>query len=169
MNQQDKTRVLGNKGSPWWLSQTWPCSLPTVALWLSCYRLRPSSLSFNAHAICCFNDRPHITNYTAQQCPSSHSSTLTFINILLVSLGARDFISPPPPKKKSAVVIIQESNFHCNKTRFVLGSDTSGKTNIAGSLSLMLPWLQSHLLMIGFILCYRWLHPRLPEAVWYEW
>jgi len=68
---------------------------------------------------------PHITNYTAQQCPSPRSSTLTFINILLVSLGARHFIPVPP--KKSAVVVIQELDFHCNKTLFVLGSDTSEK------------------------------------------
>lgn len=58
----------------------------------------------------------------------------------------------PPPQKNSAVVVIQEFNFHSNKTLFVLGSDTSGKTNIGGSLSPMLPWLQSHLLVIGFIL-----------------
>lgn len=128
--------------------------------------LPASSQSFSALAICCFNDRPHITNYTAQRCPSSHSSTLTFINILLVSLGADHFISPPYPPKNSAVVFIQQSNFHCNKTRFVLGSDTSGKTNIGGIIVTGgLPWLQSHSLMIGFTLCYRWLHPRLPEAV----
>lgn len=126
--------------------------------------LPASSQRFSALAICCFNDRPHITNYIAQQCPSSHSSTPTFINILLVSLGARHFI-PLRPKNKSAVVVIQESNFHCNKTRFVLGSDTSAKTNIGGSLSPGLPWLQSHLLMIGFTWCYRWLHPQLPEVV----
>ena len=38
----------------------------------------------------------------------------------------------PPPKKKSAVVAVQGSNIHRNKTRFVLGSDASGKTNIGG-------------------------------------
>lgn len=62
--------------------------------WYTWYCQHPNSLSFSALAICCFNDRPHITNYTAQRYPSSHSSTLTFINILLVSLGARDFIPP---------------------------------------------------------------------------
>lgn len=65
------------------------------------------------------------------------------------------FISRTP----NTLLLFHESNFHCNKTRFVLGSDTSGKTNIAGSLSQRLPWLQSHSLMIGFTLCYRWLHP----------
>lgn len=34
---------------------------------------------------------PAFTDYTAQRRPSSHSSTPTFINILLVSLGARQF------------------------------------------------------------------------------
>lgn len=68
------------------------------------------------------------------------------------------FISRTP----NTLLLFHESNFHCNKTRFVLGSDTSGKTNIAGSLSQRLPWLQSHSLMIGFTLCYRWLHPPSP-------
>lgn len=54
--------------------------------------LPASSQRVSALAICCFNDRTHITNYTAQQFPSSHSSTLTFINILLDSLGAGHFI-----------------------------------------------------------------------------
>lgn len=34
---------------------------------------------------------PAFTDYTAQRRPSPHSSTPTFINILLVSLGARQF------------------------------------------------------------------------------
>ena len=88
---------------------------------------------------------PHITNYTAQRCPSSHSSTPTFINILLVSLGAAHFI--PPSEKKVCCCCCCYSRvpiFLVTKTRFVLGSDTSGKTNIGGSLSPRLPWLQSH-------------------------
>lgn len=120
-------------------------------LWLNGYHIIARVQSKLQRPLCCFNDGALITNYTAQQCPSPHSSALTFINILLVSLGARHF-TPPAPKEKSAVVVIQEFNFHCNETRFVLGSDTSGKTNIGGSLSPRLPWLQSHSLMIGFIL-----------------
>lgn len=68
--------------------------------------LPASSQSFSALDICCFNDRPHITNYTAQQCPSSHSSTLTFINILLVSLGARHFIHPPTPSTPKGLLLL---------------------------------------------------------------
>lgn len=37
---------------------------------------------------------PAFTDYTAQRRPSSRSSTPAFINILLVSLGARQF-NPP--------------------------------------------------------------------------
>lgn len=90
---------------------------------------------------------PHITNYTAQRCPSSHSSTPTFINILLVSLGAAHFIPPSEKKRKVWCCCCCYSRvpiFLVTKTRFVLGSDTSGKTNIGGSLSQRLPWLQSH-------------------------
>lgn len=39
---------------------------------------------------------------------------------------------PRPPMEKSPVVIVQQSNFHCNIRRFVLGLHTSGKANIGG-------------------------------------
>lgn len=56
---------------------------------------------------------------------------------------------PPPSEKKRKVCCCcccysRVPIFLVTKTRFVLGSDTSGKTNIGGSLSQRLPWLQSH-------------------------
>lgn len=99
--------------------------------------LLPRRLSLSAHAICCFNDGAHITNYTAQRCLLS-----------LVNADIHQYpISPswshrlchpapnPPPMEKSPVVVVQQSNFHCNIRRFVLGLHTSGKANIGGSLS----------------------------------
>lgn len=67
---------------------------------------------------------PHITNYTAQRCPSSHSSTPTFINILLVSLGAAHFIPPLGKKKKSLMLLLllfKSPNLPCNKNSLCSG------------------------------------------------
>lgn len=76
-------------------------------LWLNGYHIIARVQSKLQRPLCCFNDGALITNYTAQQCPSPHSSALTFINILLVSLGARHFI--PPPRKKSLLLLLFRS------------------------------------------------------------
>lgn len=115
---------------------------------------------------CCdssyFNDRPSYEYDIVQKSPSPRSSSPTFINILLVSLGSTNFIQHH--KRSLLLLLFKSLIFIVTKNAFFWAHTLQKKTNIGGSLSQRLPWLQSHLLMTGFILCYHWLCPLLPGA-----
>lgn len=99
-------------------------------------------------AICYFNDRPPYNQLYSAAVPL-FSLVNTDIHQYPISFSWSRALYPPPRKKKRKVCCCcccysRVPIFLVTKTRFVLGSDTSGKTNIGGSLSQRLPWLQSH-------------------------
>lgn len=122
--------------------------------------LLPRGLSLSAHAICCFNDGAHITNYTAQQCLLSLVNADIHQYPISPSWSHRlCHPAPSPPRKNLLLLLFKTPIFHCNIRRFVLGLHTSGKANIGGSLS-SLPCLQSP--SQG---CYHWPHPPTPRVI----
>lgn len=87
--------------------------------------LPASSQSSCVLSICCFNDRTPYNQLYSTAVPL-FSLVNTDIHQYPISFSWSQTLYPA--LEKSAVVVIQKYNFHCNKTRFVLGSDTSEKS-----------------------------------------